>query len=240
MNNKDSINYLVDSYSLENIKFSKPKKYKNEEYYISKVKYSKLSSNNELITDNNLLLQFSKMNISSGYSESSNKVELEFINNKYNKYSKYSNKVYNFLSKLDNHIIDTIHNNSEEWFEKKIPLENVKLMYNSFLKAPKSSENNPSMVFSINNNGTTFYDHKNNDLSFSDFKTSLQTESIVHLKYLMFSKDNCFTIWELISSKICKQKMNKVPKYGFIDDPLDFNTQEVESDNEDIIIKSFF
>ena len=61
-------------------------------------------------------------------------------------------------------------------------------------------------------------------------------ENVSQLKYIYFSKDTCFTVWEIISAKLYKQ-MEKVQAFGFIDDPSDITTEE--SDDE-IDTHSFF
>jgi hypothetical protein len=49
-------------------------------------------------------------------------MELEFLNTN----NGYNKKIYNFLLESENFIIDTIHEKSQEWFNKKIPLDNIK------------------------------------------------------------------------------------------------------------------
>ena len=127
-------------------------------------------------------------------------VSLEFINNNISEYSK---KCYNFLTNLEGIIIDNIYLNVTEWFGKEIPKESVKKMYNSFLKAPKNSESNVGMTININKS------------------------KICHLKYLVFSKDTVFLVWELLSCKVYK-KINKVKQYGFIEDPEDYSLEDPE------------
>jgi hypothetical protein len=194
-------NYLFENYSLDLIEFSTPKKH--SDYFVSKIKYSK----------DNLYIQFPMMQIIS-FSEKD--INIEF--NKTN-VNTYSSRCYDFLSKLDQFIVDKISSNVVEWFGKDIPIEVLKKMYNSFLKAPKTSESYVNMLISITKN-SKFYDSKNREISLEDIKKGMYTESICQLKYLMFSKDTSFVVWELLSSKNYK-KVNKVKQYGFIDDPDD-------------------
>ena len=110
--------YLVKNYSIDKLQFTKPKKH--SEYLVCKVKYS----------DESFFVQFPKMKIS----EISPKgIQLEFLKNDF----KYNRESYNFLSELDSYLSEYISTKSEEWFGKKIPLENIKNMYNKFIKAPK-------------------------------------------------------------------------------------------------------
>ena len=193
--------YLVTNYNLQDISLQKPKK--NGEYFVSKVKYS----------GNEFFIQFPKMKISS---EIAKNVELEFSSN-----SKYSKEVYTFLNSLDEHITQHIFNKSEEWFGQKIPNEHIAKMYNKFIKAPKTLNDNCTMNFSVKE--CEFLDKKNNPLDVSEFSIGLDVECIAQLKYILFSKDTCFTYWELHTAKLHK-KINKVKQYGFVD---------IESESED-------
>ena len=201
--------YLVDSYNLDNLIFTKPKKY--GEFMISKIKYPETGD---------FFIQFPKMTIKS---KTEKGLELEFNND-----NEYSTKVYNFLSKLDNFILNYINVSSAEWFGKEIPVESLKQMYNNFIKPPKTTENKctVSFDFKIKNseNKSIFVDNKDNNIDLVDIKTENNIECISHLKYIVFSKDTCFTTWDLITAKVCAQKINKVKNYGFI--------ETVESDSE--------
>ena len=73
-------------------------------------------------------------------------------------------------------------------------------------------------------------DKKCNEIDFSQFNKNETVECIAQLKYIFFSKDTCFPAWELISLKL-HRKIQKVPKFGFIDDPDD-KVVNIESDDE--------
>jgi hypothetical protein len=208
--------FLVNSYTLDNLVFSKPKKH--SDFLVSKVKYN---------TDDDFIIQFPKM-ILSDIDEKN--IEFEFINTK-----GYNKEIYNFLRSLDKYTVTKVHEKSEEWFEKVIPTESIKKMYNSFIKAPKTSENKCNVNFGIkvhkNEIKSLFLDKKDNEIDFSQFKKNEIVECIAQLKYIFFSKDTCFPAWELVSAKLHK-KLQKVPKFGFVDDPDD--VQKCESDDEEI------
>ena len=210
--------FLVDSYNIENIKLSKPKKC--GEYYVSKVKYNLGEE------DTDLILQFPKMTLSEDPEES---ISVEFMNNR-----SYNKEIYNFLSSLDTYIIEQTCKNSEEWFGKEIPLKSIKKMYNPFIKAPKTCEArcvlNFGMKYHKNELKTLFLDRKDNEINNKYFKKNEIVECITQCKYIFFSKDTCFSAWELVSAKLHK-KMQMVPKFGFIDDPDD-KVIKVESDDE--------
>lgn len=212
---------LADESLLESITFTVPKKYSN--YLVSKVKYN---------TDE-MFIQFPKMKL---IDVTKKGVELEFISE-----SGYNSKVYNFLSSLDTHVIETLVKNSEEWFGKVIPIENIKQMYNNFIKAPKTSENKCTINFDFKLRKSELKTHivnkKNEPIELDDLKINDTLECISQLKYIVFSKDTCFISWELITAKVTTKKV-KVQPFGFIKDPDDQPVEEIDSDEENLI--SFF
>ena len=215
--------YLVDNYSIENISFGKPKKH--GEYFISKVKYSE----NSRSMNTDLIIQFPKMKLVSELKNTPN-VELEFIKNKYYK------SVFDFLSKLEDNVMASIFKNSEEWFGKKIPLEKINTMYNKCLKAPRNSESECTMNFVLKKGVHIFVDNKQNDIEMDEFKINSTVECISKLKYILFLKDKCYPVWEFVVLKLHK-KINKVPKYGFIEEEVENNNSDNEIDETDY---SFF
>ena len=215
-------NYLLESYNLDNIVFTKPKKY--TDYLVSKVKYN---------VEDDFIIQFPKMVISEDPSEKN--IELEFKSIK-----GYNKEMYNFLRKIDQFTINKVQQSSQEWFDKEIPIDFVKKMYNSFIKAPRTSESKSNINIGIKkskNLTSLFLDRKGNEIDYSKFKSNEIVECIAQFKYIFFSKDTCFPVWELISAKL-HNKIEKVPRFGFVDDPDDH--QKVESDDEDLDNINFF
>jgi hypothetical protein len=208
--------YVVDNYSIDSISFS-GKLRKQGEYLISKVKYKNAD----------LTIQLPKMKIKD-ILENKN-IELEFTGS-----SKYSKTVQTFLSKMDEHILNNIFKNSEEWFNKKIPMDKLESMYTKIVK--ESALSCTIKKATSNSSSCVLVDNKNNELNLEDYKKDSVVEGICRMKYIVFSKDRCFTVWDLIVMKL-HRKMQKVPKFGFIeDDPEDNN-----SDNEiEDIDYSFF
>jgi len=219
----DSNNFLIDSYDFKNICFSKPKK--NGNYLVSKVKYD----------GGDFKVQFPKMSINN--EPSLKNIELEFTSD-----SSYTKKVYNFLSKFDDFIVDYITSNTEEWFGKKIPNDAICQMYNKFIKAPKSSENKCTINFSFSHKKeilqTLLLDKQNKELEFDDLKKGMYLECISQLKYVIFSKDNSFVVWEICTAKVYNGRVSRVPGYGFIEDAED---HEIKADSDDELdVNSFF
>jgi hypothetical protein len=206
------MSYLISNYSIDKIQISKPKKH--GEYLVSKVKYP-LGSPESPESLESLVIQLPKMKI---VTIGNKNIELEFLENK----SKYNKEVYDFLSELDDFIINFVGSNSEEWFGKKIPLDSIKQMYNKFIKAPKNSMLNCTMNFTL---------PAISKLLDSSFKEGDILECISQMKYIVFSKDTCFAIWELCNVKKCATKIIKVSQFGFIENPEDDNHPESEDDN---------
>ena len=202
--------YLVENYNINNFTFTKPKKH--GDYLISKIK-------NE---NKKFFIQFPKMLVVS--EDNSKKVELEFTSE-----TGYSKKVYNFLSELDDYIVDYITQNSQEWFGKNIPTVND--MYNKFIKAPKTSENKCTINFNVK--GDITYKNKPEDIVKGNY-----LQCISEMKYIIFSKDTCFVTWEIVNAKIFK-KVLRVPKFGFIEDTEDIESDEV-TEEEIKEIQTFF
>ena len=199
-------NFLADAFEPESFIFQKPKKYKNQEIMAGKIK----NRNNE-----NVIVQFPKMKVA----ERDKLVELEFVNQ-----SGYNKKVNAFLSKLDDFVVEYISRESEKWFGKTIPVENVKQMYTPCVK-----ENKIKVVFDKTNSHLT--DAKSETpLDSSEIVENVTLESICLLKYLIFTKDTCFLQWEICTSRVHK-KYQRVPLFGFIED----NDDNMDSDEEETI-----
>ena len=215
-------NFLVNNCDLENISFSKPKKH--GDYLVCKV--CKVGNGDN--DNNNFLIQFPKMKINSINSKN---IELEFLDNT----TKYNKEVYNFLASLDNFIMDLIVNNSEEWFNKIIPVENINQMYNKFIKAPNSTTSECTLNFALHKE-LKLTDKKNNsDMELSDYKENSQVECISQLKYLIFSKDTCFTVWEVRNMKLINKRVHRVPKFAFIED----FEEPVPEDPDDFVAENY-
>ena len=212
--------FLMESFNLESLVFSKPKKH--GDFMVCKIKYP--DSENGLFK-----LQFPKMKVVSETPSVKN-VELEFTSE-----SGYNKKIYNYLSKIDDITVAHITNNSEEWFGKTIPHENIHQMYNKFIKSPKTSDNRCTINFSFNKNNVIL-DKRNEPLDFDEIKKDTLVECIAQMKYLIFSKDSAFVNWEICTAKVYK-KLLRVPKNGFIEDPDD---RILEDSDDDIDVNSFY
>jgi hypothetical protein len=194
-------NFLADTFEPESFIFQKPKKYKNAELMASRIKN---------MHSEQLIVQFPKMNVIN-YDKM---LELEFTSE-----TGYNKKVKKFLSGLDQFIVDHISTQSEKWFGKTIPIENVKNMYK-----PCVNENKVKFIF---NENTELINKREERVDTSEMVKGVIVESICLLKYLIFTKDSCFLHWEICTAKVHK-KIQRVPLFGFIEDSDD------QSDNEEL------
>jgi hypothetical protein len=110
-------------------------------------------------------------------------------------------------------------------------------MYNKFIKAPKSSENNCTLNFSLSKN-KQFVNHKDEPLEVVDLCKNAVLQVIAEMKYVVFSKDTAFVQWEILTGKMQK-KIHRVPRNGFVEDPEDKSVEKDDSDDEPEI-NSFF
>jgi hypothetical protein len=226
---------------LDSFIFTKPKKH--GDYLVCKVKYITKGTESDVDAEGEsecvevpVTLQFPKMKVVG--TPTLKNIELEFKSS-----DGYSKKVYNFLSTIDNHIVNYVTSHSEEWFGKKIPEESISQMYNRFIKSPKTSENGCTINLSCktkrNELVTQIINRKDEPVDFCDICSPDILECIAEMKYIIFSKDTCFVQWEICTAKHYK-KIMKVAKYGFIEDPDDFSRQVEENSDDELEIHSFF
>ena len=231
------MDFLVNNFNVDNIKITKPKKI-NDQYLLSKVKYE--TSENDI----KLNIQFPKMKIT--HIENNN-----IILNFEQKNGSYTNKCIEFIKQVEEKVIDVLFTNSLKWFGKEIPKESIIKMYK-----PMINENlDMKFVLSKQINGTDFNGNEIGNIK-EELKLNTLIENICIMKYLMFSKETVFILWEIQSIKLNKKK-NKVikkdskhsdfayySKYNFIDfndsDSEDEDSENLEFRNNLINNNSFF
>ena len=186
------MDFLINNYSVENIVISKPRKKNN--ILVSKVKYSDY---------NDLVIQLPKMQVGS-------KNEEILVLKNDSKNSEYSKKFNEFNNKLYTHLIEKINKYSEEWFGKNISVENLKKMF--------VVDNNISINITKE---VEYYSHKNeliSELSELSFLENEIVECICKVNCLLFEKESCKLLYDLISCKFHKKRINRVKPYGFIEE----------------------
>jgi len=176
----------LDGFDFDSLKIYKPKKCK--ETMVCKIK-----NNNK----DPVIVQFPKMVL---VSEPSKNIELGFTER-----NGYTSKVMDFLESFDKFLIGYISKNSEKWFGKNIPIENIESMYNK--------------------TGSTIHFSNYSEFIDKSIAKGIIVECISQLKYLVFTKDSCFINWEMCTART---KVNRVRKFGFIEDPEDNSDSEID------------
>jgi len=196
--------------NLENgiLKIKQPRKIQDK--YFSKVKY--LSETSEPV---DLIIQLPKMKLIEPL-VTKNYSLLEISNTK----GTYSSKIKKQITDIDNEIIQQISLNCEKWFDKKLPIQIVTNMYQPVL---------------VGDSIKVFVDipiienHKKELIDFDELSTGDNIECIIKLKYLVFTKSDCYPCWELLKVKKCQVRIKRVKKYGFVEqDPCSDSESESE------------
>lgn len=218
--------FLVNNLNVDNIKINKPKK-ANDQYLISKIKYETPDY------DSKVIIQFPKMKITH--------LEDKNIILKFDKNSSYTNKCIDFLKSLEYRLIEIIHTNTLKWFNKEIPKESIKNMFKPMINE------NMCMKFVMSKN--VILNELDEPLKIEDI-----IENICLIKYLTFSKETVFIIWEIQSIKLNKKRIKEHKKehnkeydkeynkeYNFIDsNDSDSEDENLEFKDNLINNNSFF
>jgi len=210
----------------------------------------------KLVNCNNMVIQLPKMILFNSLNESKGKLKLKFDSfdpEQKNSRERYTRLTKELFTKIDNYNIEYIAGKSEEWFNKKLTVENISSMYKPIIEEGDSTiEINYSFdekffdeksfdeksfdeksfdekSFDETNKLT---DHKGNPLDYSLLEPNDYMECIVKIKFLVFSRESSYLIWELCKMKKCQKRIQRVKKYGFIEDPSTEDVPEYISDNE--------
>jgi hypothetical protein len=168
--------YRYDDIDYTKLNFEKPQKQNN--YYYSNISYS---SNKDPF-----FLQTSKLKINSDIKVINMKqpsIEFEISNDNFD--------MYDLFMKLDDKLVKTTYNNSKEWFNQNIPLENIEDMYKCICKPLKKNKNpNLKFKFAIENQNvyTKIFDQNRNIVKLQDCKRGYDTVCILHIRGIKFMK----------------------------------------------------
>lgn len=129
------------------------------------------------------------------------------------------------LNEFDNKMISLISENSEEFFEDQLSLEDSEEIYkHSFKQSKKESK----ISLSLNKNLTIYNKHKEQ----LELETLCPDDTIICLikcKKLVFYKNYCEPLWEVFQIKL-KEPTIDTKKYLFLEDQKDVY---VDNDNDD-------
>jgi hypothetical protein len=166
--------YRYDDINFDKLKFSKPQKQNN--YYYSSINYN----------DEPFFLQTSKLKIKDNIENVNMKMpSIEF------KISNDNFDMYDLFMKLDDKLVKTTYNNSKDWFNQSIPLENIEDMYKCICK-PLKKNKNPILRFklALENNEilSKIYDQNRQLIKITDCKKEHDTILILHIRGIKFMK----------------------------------------------------
>ena len=214
--------YKYDDIDYDNLKFSKPSK--QNSYYYSNISYG--------IKNDLFFLQTSKLKINSDTKNLSKipSIEFEICNDNFD--------MYDLFMKLDDKLVKSTYNNSKEWFNQSIPLENIEDMYKGVCK-PLKKNKNPSIKFKlpVENDKilSKIYDQNRELVDIKDCKSGYDAICILHIRGIKFMKQQyiCDIYINQMKVNIPKREDFVIPDKCLIDefDKL-YDSDEDIIDNE--------
>jgi len=166
--------YKYDNIDLSKLEFSVPEKQGN--IYYCNISYK----------DKPFFLQTSRMGILSDINNLNEKIpsiEFKILDNNL--------ELYDLLMRIDELLIKATYNNSEKWFNQKIPLENIDDMYKRICK-PLKKNNNPSFRIKLpiedGNVLSKIYNQDRDIINIKDIKNNSDAICIVHIRGIKFMK----------------------------------------------------
>ena len=214
--------YKYDDIDYDNLKFSKPSK--QNSYYYSNISYG--------IKNDLFFLQTSKLKINSDTEKLGKipSIELEICNDNFD--------MYDLFMKLDDKLVKSTYNNSKEWFNQSIPLENIEDMYKGVCK-PLKKNKNPSIKFKlpVENDKilSKIYDQNRELVDIKDCKSGYDAICILHIRGIKFMKQQyiCDIYINQMKVNIPKREDFVIPDKCLIDefDKL-YDSDEDIIDNE--------
>jgi hypothetical protein len=128
---------------------------------------------------------------------------------------------YDKLVKLDDHILDKTYQNSEEWFNKELPMDILENMYKR-ITTPFKKEEVPSIQFKIPYHKekiqTKVYNQTNEIIDISTLVPGSTIILMFQIKGLKFLKQNYYCDTYLSQIKLIKEISTIKPDYCLIED----------------------
>lgn len=205
-----------NKYNFDNLKLQQPKKI--EDVYVSNVivnnTLSDISEENGT-TENgkamNVVVQTSKLKLS----KVSKKLGLVL-----------TEQMENLFNDFDNKIISLISENSEDFFQDKLNIEESEEIYkHSFKQSRKESK----ILLNLNKNLTIYNKNKDN-LEYDSLNVNDTVICLLKCKKIIFYKNYCEPIWEVFQIKFKEQELI-ARTYLFIEDINDTYNDNLENDD---------
>jgi len=131
------------------------------------------------------------------------------------------------LNEFDNKVISLISENSEEFFEEKMTMEDSEEIYKSSIKIGKTES---KMNLTINKKLSIFNKHKE-ELQLDSLICGDVVICLLKCKKIVFYKKHCEPLWEVVQIKLKENELN-TKTYLFIEDTHD-TYKDNDSDTEE-------
>ena len=169
---------LYNKFDINSIKIEEPTKNNNDNVYISNVE--------------NINLQTDKLDIY----ENNKKLKL-----------KLNESFKNFLSLLDEKIIEILSNYSKSWFNEEFSTEEMEDFYKGSIKTIKKA--NLEFISLYIDENILIYDNKKNLLNIEDLSKNNQIIAVIKLDKIIYDKTSCIPYWTVTQIKL--KKANNLP-----------------------------
>ena len=135
----------------------------------------------------------------------------------------------NLLNDFDNKIIELLSENSKDFFEEEMSVEDSEEIYKHSFKHSKSES---KMSISMNKKLSIFNKHKE-QLNVESLCVGDTVICLLKCKKVIFYKNHCEPHWEVFQIKL-KEEQLKMDKYLFIDDDNDNYVEQETNDNDEM------
>ena len=133
------------------------------------------------------------------------------------------------LSDFDNKVINLISENSEEFFEDKMTIDDAEDIYKHSFKQSKTET---KISLSVNKK-VSIYNKKKDKLQLDELTIGDTVICLLKCKKIIFYKSHCEPLWEVFQIKLKEQEL-KTDKYLFRDDPNDTHEEQYISETEEL------
>ena len=205
--------------NVTDISYTKPEK--QQKIYYSSISYK---------DDYPLHIKTSKMKFIEIKEESNQKYLIVEMNE--NDFS-----IYDLLIKIDDNNLSSTHVNSEDWFNKEIPIDVFENQYKRITK-PFNKDELPRLKIKIpfrHKILCNVYDSYNNLLQIDQLSKNNEVMCIIHIKGLKFLKEYFYCDCYVSQIKLCHNFLYNIPKECLIDDDKIKDNRDKDIIDEDII-----
>lgn len=132
------------------------------------------------------------------------------------------------LNDFDNKIISLLSENSSDFFEEEMTVEDAEEIYKHSFKQSKSES---KMSLSINKKLNIFNKHKE-QLELESLSHGDTVICLLKCKKIIFYKSHCEPHWEVFQIKLKEEELKK-DKYLFVEDENDNYVESENTENDD-------